>query len=58
MMFNKFLASSLFGVLVTTIVMTLKTTPNESIWLSPAIYVTVLASTFMGVFLEILRPSK
>jgi hypothetical protein len=55
----KVLASILFGVLVAAVVVAMKAATSETYaFLTPTVVVAVLASAFMGVFLEILKPSK
>lgn len=53
----KAIASLLFGVLVSAVIVAIKAEPSDS-FLTPTVVVTVLASAFMGVLLEILKPSK
>lgn len=55
----KALASILFGMLTVTVVLALRTAPFDSSWfMPPDILIAVLATVFMGVLLEVWKPSK
>ncbi|EJZ60957.1 Hypothetical protein I1A_000036 (plasmid) [Pseudomonas fluorescens R124] len=55
----KFLAIGLFGSLVGSAIVAIKAAPVEpGTFFTPAIVTATFASAFMGVLLEILRPSK
>ena len=58
-MMLKFLAVALFGSLVGTSIVALRAVQVEpGTFFTPGVFPAIIASAFMGVLLEILRPSK
>ena len=53
----KMIASILFGALVSSVIVAMKAAPSDS-FMTPTVYASVIATAFMLVLLDIMRPSK